>query len=133
MLDAMKSGFEFARVGVERGGESLGDAGERGEDFGALAGERGHAQGIKQFGEKTRVGISRDGDMIDVGESEACFLEAVANGLHGKTSGVFYAIETLFFDGGDELAVADNRSGSVAVVGIDSQNVHRVIMKRGSV
>ncbi len=51
----------------------------------------------------------------------------------GKTGGVFYAIEALFFDGGDELAVADNRSGSVAVVGIDSQNVHGMIMRRESV
>ena len=124
MLDAMKFRFEFARVDVERGGQSFGNAGERGQDFGALPCERGHAQGIKQFGEQARVGIARNGDVIDVGESEAGFLEAVANGLHGKTGGVFYAIEALFFDGGDQLAVADDRGGSVAVVGIDSQNVH---------
>ena len=39
--------------------------------------------------------------MIDVGESETGFLQAIANGEGGKTGGVFDAIETLFFDGGD--------------------------------
>ena len=124
MFDAMKFRFDFLRVDIERGRQSFGNAGERDQDLGALPREGRHAQGIKQFGEQARVRIARNGDVIDVGEREAGFLEAVANGLRGKTGGVFYAIEAFFFDGGDELAVANERGGSVAVVSIDSQNIH---------
>jgi hypothetical protein len=62
--------------------------------------------------------------MIDVRESQSRFLEAEADGLHGETGGIFNAIETLFFHGGDQLTVANYRGGSVAMVSIDSENVH---------
>jgi hypothetical protein len=32
--------------------------------------------------------------------------------------------EALFFDGGDQLTVADNRRRSVTVIGIDTNDVH---------
>jgi hypothetical protein len=64
--------------------------------------------------------------MIDVRESQAGFLEAEANGLHGKAGGIFNAIETLFFHGGNQLAITDYRGGSVAVVSINSENVHEM-------
>jgi hypothetical protein len=62
--------------------------------------------------------------MIDVRESQSSFLEAEADGLHRKAGGIFNAIETFFFDGGNQLTVANYRGGSVAVVSINSENVH---------
>jgi hypothetical protein len=62
--------------------------------------------------------------MIDVRKREASLLEAEADGLHGKAGGIFNAIETLFFDGGNQLTVTNYRGGSVAVVSINSENVH---------
>src|ERR1700688_926244 len=46
MLDAMKFSFYLLRVSVEGRGERLGNAGKRGENFGALTREGRHPQGI---------------------------------------------------------------------------------------
>ncbi len=37
---------------------------------------------------------------------------------------MFDAAEALFFDCGDELTVANDGGGGVAVVGVDSENSH---------
>jgi hypothetical protein len=37
---------------------------------------------------------------------------------------VFDSIEAFFFDGGDELSILDKCGGGIAVVRIDSEDVH---------
>ena len=62
--------------------------------------------------------------MIDIGQGDAGFLQAIADCRRRKASGVLDAIETLFFHRRNEFAVTNKRSGSVAVVGVDSENIH---------
>jgi hypothetical protein len=62
--------------------------------------------------------------MIDVRKSEAGFLKAEADGLRGKASGILDAIEAFFFYRRDQLPVAHYRGGSIAVVSINSEDVH---------
>jgi len=51
-------------------------------------------------------------------------LQAIADGRRRKTSRVFDAVETLFLDGGNQAAIADDCGGSVPVIGVDAKNVH---------
>jgi len=62
--------------------------------------------------------------VVNVREREARFLKAIANGRSRKASGVLNAIEAFLFDGGDQPAAAHNGGGSVAVIRVDSENVH---------
>ncbi len=69
-------------------------------------------------------------------EPSPASLQAITDGRRRKTRGVFHAIEALFFDRGNQLTVANNRGRSIAVVGIDSKNVHGTkisLPQRGSV
>jgi len=47
--------------------------------------------------------------VIDVRQSEARFLETIADRLRGKSRGILHAIETFLLDGGDQAAITDNR------------------------
>src|ERR1700737_1927116 len=104
MLDAMELGREFFGGGIERPSQRFGDTGELGQNLDAFARKRGHAQGVKKFGAKACVGIARHGDVMDVGKWETSFLQTIADSLRGEARGVLDAIETFFFDSGDEPA-----------------------------
>src|SRR5208337_2175917 len=71
VLDAMKGGFYFRGVTVEGPSERRGNAREFRDDPDTFAGKGRHAQGIVEVGGFPRVGISRDGYVIDVREGEA--------------------------------------------------------------
>ncbi len=79
VLDAMKGGFYSRGVAVKGPRERRGNARKFRENPDALAGKGRHAQGIEDLGGEPRVGISRDGHMIDFGKGESGFLKAVAN------------------------------------------------------
>src|ERR1700730_5008977 len=66
MLDAMKFGFYFLRVGVEGSGRCFGNVSKSSENLDALTREGRHAQGIEYFSEQARVGITWNTDVIDV-------------------------------------------------------------------
>ena len=101
VLDAMIFGGEFCGIAIEGGGQGLGNAGEFHEDFGAFTSEAGHAQGIPKLGRQTRVGIARNGDVMNFRRSQPGFRKAIADGGGRKSRSVFHAIEAFFFDGGD--------------------------------
>jgi len=69
--------------------------------------------------------IARDADVVDFFESNDRFFETVTNRLHGETRAVFDAIEAFLFYRGDQSAVFDDCRRSIAVVRVDSENVHR--------
>ena len=136
VFNAVKFCGKFCRIQVEGGGKCFRDAGEFYEHLGAFASERRHADGVPKFGGQPRVRIARNGDVVNIGRREAGFLQTIADGRSGKSRGVFDAIEALFFDGGNEAAVADDSGGSVAMIGVDAKNVHArdeqlVYMKAG--
>src|SRR5579885_1026083 len=64
-------------------------------------------------------------DVINIGERKDGFFQEIANRPRGKDGGVFHAVEALFFDRCDELAIADKGGGGVSVVGVDPKDVHR--------
>ena len=63
--------------------------------------------------------------MVHVRKLYVCFVEAVANGMLRETGAMLDAIEAFLFDRRDQSAVFDNCRRGVAVVGVDSENVHR--------
>lgn len=63
--------------------------------------------------------------MVHLFEPYACRFQTVTNRLLGKAGAMLDAIETLFFDRGDQSAVFDDGRRSIAVVRVDSENVHR--------
>src|SRR5215204_5491643 len=80
-----------------------------------------------------RARVARHRKEVDVGGSEAADLEA---GVHGVLRHAGVVLDTpiaLLFDGRNELAVADERSGDVTVVGVDAEDVHRLVPTRHAV
>jgi len=69
--------------------------------------------------------IARDADVVHLFETHARGLKTVTNRPLGETGAVLDAIETLFFDRGDQSAVFDDCRRSIAVIRVDSENVHR--------
>ena len=63
--------------------------------------------------------------MIDFGELDARAIEAELNRLRRQAGRIFHAVQPLFFDGSDELAVHHNRSGGIRVIRVDPKNDHR--------
>ena len=72
-----------------------------------------------------RRGIARDTDVVHLFEPQPRRIETITNRLLGETGAMFDAIETLFFDRGDQSAVLDDCRRSIAVIRVDSENVHR--------
>ena len=48
-----------------------------------------------------------DGDVVELGELDSGFFEAVGDGLGGKAGPVLDAAKALFFSGSNELAVVE--------------------------
>ncbi len=78
---------------------------------------------------QVRRRIARDADVVHVLESHAGGIEAVTDRLFGKTRAVLDAIEALFFGGGDQSAVFDDCRRSIAVIRVDSEDVHRASIR----
>ncbi len=68
--------------------------------------------------------IARDTDVVHIFEPHAGCVQAVTNRLLGKTGAMFDSIEALLFDRGDQSAVFDDCRRSIAVIRVDSENVH---------
>lgn len=73
--------------------------------------------------------IARDADVVDILEPDTRRVQAVTDRLLGKTGAVFDAIEAFFFDRGDQSAVFDDCRRSIAVIRVDTENVHRESIK----
>ncbi len=69
--------------------------------------------------------IARDTDVVYVLELYAGGVETVTKRMFRETGAMLDAIEAFFFDGGDQSAVFDDGRCSVAVIGVDAENVHR--------
>ena len=83
-----------------------------------------HAHRETQFRSQPRLGIARNRDVIDFGEFRAGLVEAILNRARRQARGVLHAIQPLFFDRREELAVDDDRRRSIRVIGVDAENDH---------
>jgi hypothetical protein len=64
--------------------------------------------------------------VIDITDPDAGGVQAVANRGRRKPCRVFNAVKAFFLDGGDQAAVCDQCCGGIAVIRVDSQDVHPV-------
>ena len=72
---------------------------------------------------KISLGILIDGHCIDVGQLEACLVEAIPNRFGRKARPVLDAPEALLLHRGDEPSVVQERRRDVAVVRVDAEDV----------
>lgn len=87
--------------------------------------ERGAAlKGKKRLLHQVGAGVAADANVGQLLRANSCFGQDKTDRLHRKASLVFDAAKALFFNGGDQLAVANQTGGRAAVVGVDAQNVH---------
>src|SRR6267378_1283058 len=108
MLDAMKLCLDLLGIGIKGRSQGLRNTGEFREHFDTFPRERRHAQSVKKFRAQPRVRISRHGHMIDVGECESGFLQAVTNGLRWESRGVLHPVEAFFLNRRYQPSVANN-------------------------
>ena len=112
---------------LQRAGQFLtqiADFGGIGKPSGNQAGKPRKARDREQeFLVEVRRRVTRDADVVEFGWCDAGRIEAIADRQGGKTRAMFLAIESFFFRSSDQLAIANNRSRRIPVVGIDSQNV----------
>jgi hypothetical protein len=76
--------------------------------------------------EQIRSRVAAHRDVIDLGASDSRVLEALCNRERWKPGPVFDAAKSLFLECDDELTVAQENSGYVAVKGVDAQDIHLV-------
>src|SRR5687767_6338650 len=65
-----------------------------------------------------------DCNILNVGKPKSGFLQAVGDCLRRKTSPMLDAPEAFLFGCSNELAVTDERSGGITVIGVKAENDH---------
>src|SRR5580700_11275399 len=125
VFNAMKLCSNLCGIRVKSLRQRLRYSGELAEDLYSLARERRHAHGIEEFPSQPRVGVPRDGHVVDILQFQPRFFQAITNRLCREAGGVLNAVEAFFFDGSHKPASRDNGCRRVAVIGIYAKNVHR--------
>ncbi len=67
--------------------------------------------------------VAVDRNVLDVGQRDAGFGQAVADRFAGEAAPMLDAAETLFLDGGDQGAILHQAGGGVGVVGVQPKDV----------
>src|SRR6187399_2700213 len=129
MLDPMHGRLPRAGLEAKRVRDRLGNRADFAVVGGAVA---DHAaawpipQRKQRLAPEMRLRVARDPDVVDLVGSDAGHFQAGSNRLRRKTRDVLDPAEPLFFDGGDELTVADQDRGDVSVVRVDAENIHEM-------
>src|SRR5204862_8254570 len=76
----------------------------------------------QQLAAEVRLGIPRDGDVVEAGGGEAGIGEAPRSGLLGEPRAVLDAVEPLLLGRRHELAVDEECRRRVAVIGVQTQD-----------
>lgn len=96
-----------------------------GEAIFCLAKHAETRSGVQNFLVQVGRRIARDADVVHVFEPHGGRFETVTNRLLGEARAMLDAIETLFLGRADQSAVFDDGRRSIAVIRVDSENVHR--------
>lgn len=83
------------------------------------------AEGEQRRLHQVGFGVARDADMVEVGGGDIRLGEHVVDSFDGEARPVFDPVESFFFGGGDQDAVADQAGGRAAVICINAEDVHR--------
>ena len=112
-------------------GERLGDRVVQRLRLGALSQSledqlqvRSLLQDEKQATPVVHLRVQIDGDVLEVAKLDPRLLQAKLHRQRRQSGSVLDAAEAFLFDGGNELAIAEDGGGGVTVVGIDAENDH---------
>ncbi len=124
MFDAVEFGSNLVRGNIERPPKRFRNSGKLAQHFYSLSRKTRHPQSVKELSPKASPGIARDRDVVDFRQRNAGSVQAVTDSRRRKSRSILHTVKAFFFNGGDQAAVCNNRRGGIAVVGIDSQDVH---------
>jgi len=124
MLDAVVAGSNLARRDIESLRERFRDSREPAHHFYSFGRKTRHSKGVQELRPEARPGIARNSDVVDFAERDAGGVQAVPDRRRRESRRVLYAVKAFFFYRGEQAAVRDDRRGGIAVVGIDSKDVH---------
>src|SRR6266478_82295 len=124
VLDAMKLRGKGGGIGSERSGQRFANPCEFRENFHSFSRKGRHAQRVQQFCAQSRVGISRNRNVMHILQRDPRCFEAVTDRRSRESRCILHAIEAFFLDSCNQFPIAKNRRGSVAVIRIDPKNVH---------
>src|SRR5262249_19632775 len=82
---------------------------------------------IPDLAKEIRAAVLIDGDMIDVLQADAGRLQAITDSLRRKAGPVLDPAKALFLGSGDQHAVAHDRSGGIAMKGIETEDDQEAI------
>src|SRR5690242_1951809 len=115
-------------IGRKRAGDQLGEAGA-GAAVAQAAGDQAEpgARGQEKAELAGEIGLAVliDRDAVDVAQPDAGFSQAVRRRLRRKAGAMLDAAEALFLGGGDQHAVAQQRSRGIGVERIEAEDDHR--------
>jgi hypothetical protein len=74
--------------------------------------------------------IAIDGDVVQVLDADACFLQAMADRLGGEARPMLDPAKALLFHRRNQLASAEQAGRGVGVVGVNPEDVHYVRLRR---
>src|SRR5438034_5169507 len=77
-----------------------------------------------RFPENVGSWIPADSDGVNISAFDSAHFQTAADRNSRETGKMFHAAEALFFEGGDELPVAEKHGGCVGVIRVDAQDVH---------
>ena len=132
MLDRMHRAGEFlVRQGAREIARHVGPVAAMAQALQHIG--RAHALGedIGELAPTVGAVVAVDRDMVDVGQRDACFGQAVADRFTGEPAPMLDAAETLLLDGGQQHAVLHQAGRGIGVVGVEAQDIgHRSRSRR---
>ena len=133
MLDVVHARRHGRFLEPDRIGARAGDVADRHHVRGAIADQRQvrtMAQREQPFSPQVRLRVARHRERIDVARLCARHRETRTDRLAWKPRVMLDPAESLFLDGGNELAIAQNDCGDVTVVCVDADYQHGQVARR---
>src|SRR5439155_8327558 len=82
------------------------------------------AQNKGRLSKQVGPGVSTNSDRVDVFAFDSANLETATDGDGWESGEVLHAAESLFLQRGDQLAIADEDGGGIAVIDVNAEDVH---------
>jgi hypothetical protein len=80
---------------------------------------------IAELVHEVRTAVLIERNVLDIGQANPGFAQAIGNGLGRKSSPVLHAPEAFFFSGGNEDTISDKGRRRISVECIQAKNIHK--------
>src|SRR5690242_3899117 len=111
MLHRMVAAPEDARIQVAEQFGQIGPAGPVSQALNNQACAGGMAQSIADLAPEVCLAVLIDGDVMDIAQVDASFIQAIADCLAWKTAKMLDPAEALLFGGGNQFSITNERGG----------------------